>query len=153
MISPRQSETRDAVSTGEKWKSSPLSLSRPLLLGKGSTFCRPCTLVADNAGDTVRTCRDYVIGCSGNVATVYIASDFLCGSASRHLQSTLSSQFTLFPLPLATPLYISMSPYRTTFTFNCVTRGGYNLGMRIISERNHNILIATEDNVTKKSSW
>jgi len=71
----------------------------PLLLGKGSTFCHACICNDnDHAGDIVRTCRDYVIGCSRNVAAMVIPHQTSRGSASRHLQA-LSSQFTLFLLP------------------------------------------------------
>lgn len=68
-------------------------------LEKGRFFANACTCDDnDHAGDTVRTCRDYVIGRSRNVAAMVIPHQTSRGSASRHLQA-LSSQFTLFSLP------------------------------------------------------
>lgn len=65
-------------SARSEMKISDRGVPSPSLLGKGSTFCRACTCGDnDHAGDIVRTCRDYVIGRSGNVSWYgYTASDF-----------------------------------------------------------------------------
>lgn len=77
---------RGLLSTGTGGENGSFSYTRVssfprLLLGRGSTSCRACTHPCDDdrAGDIVRTCRDYVIGLSGNVPTLlhFIpASDF-----------------------------------------------------------------------------
>ena len=100
--------TCDVLSTARNEKPQAGCL-RPLLLGKGSTFCHACTCNDnDHAGDIVRTCRDYVISRSRNVTAMVIPHQTSRGSASRHLQA-LSSQFTPL-LASSHPSY--MSPYR-----------------------------------------
>jgi len=140
--------TRDVLSTARNEKPQ-AGYPCPLLLGKGSTFCHACICNDnDHAGDIVRTCRDYVIGCSRNVAAMVIPHQTSRGSASRHLQA-LSSQFTLFLLP---PTLRTWALIGDVY-FNCVIHNVAPQAFANNLKGNHYILIVLIYNVTKKAVW
>jgi len=94
-----------------------------MLLGKGSISCRACTRDDnDRAGDTVRTCRDYVIGPSGNVAAMIMLLCRIRLPASDQHRDTCKSVIGSAYSPLASsrPRRVALRALIGNIYFNCV---------------------------------